>query len=237
MSTNGRKTPGGEISHRTLHFIWIVDCSGSMGCDGKIQTLNMAIKEVIPHMKNAADENPQTKVLVRSISFSNGARWHIAQPTPVENFTWNDLSANGCTDMGKALEMVAEQLGMLPQNERGCPPVLVLLSDGQPTDDFEAGLNDLMNQTWGIKAVRIAIAIGHDANYELLQKFIGHSEFTPLQANNPEALIKRIIWASTVPIKAISSPPSQIKGTSVTGVNIPLPVAPPAEITSANDVW
>ena len=33
--------------------------------------------------------------------------------------------------------------------------------------------------------MRIAIAIGEDADTEVLQKFIGHPELKPLQANNP----------------------------------------------------
>ena len=32
--------PGGELSSRPLHFMWICDCSGSMNMDGKIQALN-----------------------------------------------------------------------------------------------------------------------------------------------------------------------------------------------------
>ena len=44
--------------------------------------------------------------------------------------------------------------------ERALPPVLVLISDGQPTDDFEGGLRVLMAEPWGMKAVRLAVAIG-----------------------------------------------------------------------------
>ena len=101
-------------------------------------------------MQKVADENPNADVLVRAIRFSSGAQWHIAQPVAVSDFKWQDLNADGVTDMGKALSMVAEQLKQL--TERGLPPVLVLLSDGQPTDNFEAGLKDLMNQPWGRKS-------------------------------------------------------------------------------------
>ena len=41
------KRPGGELAARPLHFIWIADCSGSMAVDGKIQSLNTAIREAI----------------------------------------------------------------------------------------------------------------------------------------------------------------------------------------------
>ena len=226
------KRPGGELATRPLHFIWIADSSGSMAADGKIQALNNAIREAIPHMQKVADENPNAEVLVRAIRFSDGAQWHISQPTPVADFKWEDLSANGETHMGKALSMVAEQLKIPPMTDRALPPVLVLISDGQPTDEYQSGLKALMDQPWGKKAVRIAISIGADADQEVLQKFIGNPEIKPLQANNPEALVRYIKWVSTAVLKAASSPASQTKDSSSPVVNVPVPVVPAAATPS-----
>jgi uncharacterized protein YegL len=246
------KRPGGELATRPLHFIWIADCSGSMKTDGKIEALNTAIREAIPHMQKVASENPNAQVLVRAIKFSSGAQWHISQPTPVEDFKWVDLKADGVTDMGKALSMVAEQLKIPPMTDRALPPVLVLISDGQPTDSFEKGLAALMDQAWGKKAVRIAIAIGSDADHDVLQKFIGHVEIKPLQANNPESLVNYIMWVSTAVLKSASAPASQASGVAPTS-NVPIPMAPPvvpaadssasggstaaSGLVSADDVW
>jgi uncharacterized protein YegL len=213
-----------------------------MSVEGKIQAVNYAIRDAIPHMQEVADENPNAQVLIRAIRFANGAQWHITQPTPVSDFKWVDLDApiGGVTDMGKALMMVADELRRLP--ERGLPPVLVLLSDGGPSDDFSAGLRALMEQPWGKKAVRIAIAIGKDAeepaNLEILQKFIGHPELKPLQANNPEALVKQIKWVSTAVLKSASSPASQTGDAGdAPAVNVPIPAAPDPGSISAADVW
>ena len=156
MST--KKRPGGELANRPLHFIWIADCSSSMSYDGKIQTLNFAIKNAIPEMQKVADENPHAKVLVRAIKFSTGAQWYIAKETPVSDFTWTDLRTDGITDMGRAFSMVADQLNIPPMTDRALPPVLVLISDGQPTDDFQGGLNDLMSKPWGSPASAVAAA-------------------------------------------------------------------------------
>jgi uncharacterized protein YegL len=210
-----------------------------MRAEGKIQALNNAIREAIPHMQGVADENPNAEVLVRTIKFSSGAQWHISQPTPIADFKWTDLSADGVTDMGRALSMVADQLKIPPMTDRALPPVLVLISDGQPTDDYASGLKALMDQPWGKKAVRIAIAIGEDADQEVLQKFIGHSELKPLQANNPEALVRHIKWVSTAVLKSASSPASQTKDSTSPAVNVPIPVAPDADSgpSTAGDVW
>lgn len=232
------KRPGGELATRPLHFIWIADCSGSMSVDGKIQALNTAIREALPHMRAVADENPNAEVLVRTLAFADGARWHVSQPTPVIDFKWTDLQTSGLTDMGHALRMVAEQLRMPPMSDRALPPVLVLISDGQPTDDFTGGLATLMQEPWGIKAVRIAIAIGEDADTDVLQRFIGHTEMKPLQANNPETLVRHIKWVSTVVLKATSSPASQVTGGAAgTNVAIPAPSTAPIGPQAPDDVW
>ena len=230
--------PGGAMSARPLHFIWIVDCSGSMSVNGKIQALNFAIRETIDPMRKEADENPNAEVLVRALKFSSGATWHIPQPTPISVFNWIDLQADGVTDLGKALTMIADQLKMPPMPERALPPVLVLMSDGQPTDDYMKGLKYLMDQPWGRKAVRIAIAIGEDTDFDVLQKFIGNPEMQPLLAKNPQDLVRFIKWASTAVNKSASSTAVQASGAR--SIPVPMPALPdPAGTTgvTSGDVW
>lgn len=229
--------PGGELATRPLQFIWIADCSGSMQ-GKKIEALNFGIREAIKPMQEVADENPNAEVLVRAIRFSDGAQWHVAQPTRIHDFRWDDLNADGVTDMGAAMKMVADALTIESMPERGLPPVLVLLSDGQPTDDFARGLKTLTDQPWGKKAVRIAIAIGDDADQEVLQEFIGHPEIKPILVTNTKDLVKKIKWASTVPLKAASNPTSRTTEQGDSSGNVPIP-APPAALdpASADDVF
>ncbi len=202
----------------------------------KIQSLNFAINEAIKPMQDTAQQNPHAQVLVRAVTFSDGARWHLANPTPVADFKWTDVSAAGLTSMGKALTLVAEQLHIPPMSDRALPPVLVLISDGAPTDDFGTGLKKLMAEPWGQRAVRLAIAVGRKANLDVLSKFIGQSELQPLQASNSAALVNFIRWASTAVLQSASSPASQAAGGAVAGAaggaagagpgNVPIPTPP-----------
>ncbi len=187
--------PGGAMAPRVLHFIWILDVSDSMNVDNKIQSLNNALREAIPAMQAAARNHPEAHVLVRAVRFSDGAQWHIPQPTPLEGLRWEDLKARGETHLGAALRMAADGLRGLP-TERGLPPHLVLVSDGFPTDDWKAGLRELMDQPLGRAAVRLAVAIGQDADVDVLEGFIGNREFHVLHANNAAALAQKIIFAS-----------------------------------------
>jgi uncharacterized protein YegL len=200
----------------------------------KIQQLNFAIREAIKPMQDTAGENPNADVLVRAVTFSTGARWHLATPTPVADFKWSDVSAGGVTEMGKALTLVAEQLKIPPMEQRALRPVLMLISDGQPTDDFGSGLKTLMAQQWAKKAVRLAIAVGRDADRDVLSRFIGSAEIPPLQANNAPALVSYIRWASTAVLKAASAPLSQQAGGDNGGNNVP---KPPPQAAPSTDVW
>ncbi len=188
--------PGGALARRELHFLWLLDVSGSMNADGKIQALNVALREAIPQLQAAARDNPNVEVLVRVIVFGDGARWHLERPTPVAELRWMDAAAGGHTDMAAAFRLAAQALHVPPMPERAVSPVIVLVTDGHHTDDFDAGLAELMGQRWGREALRMAVAIGRDVNLAALQSFIGDDEQRPVSANNPEALVQKIRWVS-----------------------------------------
>ena len=193
--------PGGELASRPLHFFWVVDCSGSMQGE-KIGMVNNAIQNVLPEMASEAENNPNAQLLIRTLKFSTGASWLTAEPVSVEDYAWQDLEAVGLTDLGKAFELLAGQLSIPPMPERALPPVIVLLSDGQPTDDYKSALDRLQRLPWAKKAVKIAISIGQDADDDVLLEFTGNHELI-LQANNAVMLAKMIKWASTA-VSAVS---------------------------------
>jgi uncharacterized protein YegL len=189
--------PGSTLAARPLHFFIVADCSGSMASDGKMQALNNAIRETIPHLVDVASQNPHARMLVRAIAFSTGARWHIEQPVPVDELRWTDLVPEGYTDLGAALDLLAPELRVPPMEERALPPAVLLISDGMPTDDHKPALGRFLDEPMGRHAVRMAVGIGRDADVEVLERFMGSSEVGPVTASNPEQLVRMIRWAST----------------------------------------
>jgi uncharacterized protein YegL len=238
------RRPGGQMASRPLHFIWLADGSGSMRVDGKIQALNNAIREAIPHMQAVAKENPHASVFVKAIRFADDARWLGEKLTPVSEFRWQDMEAGGVTALGEALTMLGEALQPPLMTERALPPVIALVTDGLPTDDFYAGLNHLMSKPWGRQAVRIVVAIGEDAAsneaQEIFRAFIGNDAVRPFQANNPEALVEHIRWVSTAVLKSVSSPTKPTGDSESAEGRVPHGLLSPGPATGAmdeTDVW
>lgn len=211
------------VAKRQLHMFYVLDISGSMQ-GAKIQALNHAMEETIPAMREAAKGNLEAEVLVRVLTFSDNANWLVVKPTKVDDFNWTPINnADGVTDMGTALSMLADALEETKFPHRMMQPVILLLSDGQPTDDFDSGLKKLMDKGWGKKSLRLAIAMGEDADLAVLQKFIGNPERKPLVASNALQLVKYIKWASTQVTSSIAKPPSKPKDAAASASDLAIP--------------
>lgn len=186
-----------EVSRRTMVLFFVVDVSGSMS-GAKIGTVNSAIEEVVPELQKIAAENTQAQIKVATLAFSNGAKWMQSAPVEVENFIWNYLDAYGVTDLGAAcLELNEKMSRNVFMNEvaGSYAPAIFLLSDGAPTDNYQAGLAKLKQNNWFKKAIKVAIAIGEDAKQDVLAEFTGNVE-SVITVHTPEALKKWIQFVS-----------------------------------------
>jgi len=131
---------------------------------------------------------------------------------------------------------------------RGLPERdLALVTDGLPTDDFQAGLNHLLSKPWGRQAMRIVVAIGEDSAsneaQEIFRAFMANEALKPFHANNPEALAEQIRWVSTAVLKSVSSPAGQktepVAGATAAGWTASLPLMTGMEKRAPDeaDVW
>ncbi len=88
--------------------------------------------------------------------------------------------------MAPLFRMVAQVL-TADQASRGLRPVLVLVTDGLPTDheaDLNASLQELLAVPAARDALRVAVAIGDNARSDALTKFIGNSNLPVLVAGD-----------------------------------------------------
>jgi uncharacterized protein YegL len=180
---------------RPLPVFLLADVSGSMGADGKINALNQSVREMIATF--AREENLPAAIQVCIITFGGEARLHTPLQ-PAARVTWRDMRADGGTPMGRAMEMAAELLenpGLVPSNAY-CPTV-VLVSDGQPTDNWRPGLERLTSQGRARKADRIALAIGADADEDMMVQFLNDVEkwvFHAQDARKIQQFFRYVSW-------------------------------------------
>ena len=201
-----------SIPRRKMTLFFVIDTSGSM-CGSKIGSVNDAIENVLPMIGEISDENPDAEINVAALEFSTGTRWLYDEPKDAKEFIWQKVEADGLTSLGEACEELNKKLsrnGGFMSSPSGCfAPAIILLSDGGPTDNFEGGLRVLQGNSWYKSAIKIAIAIGDDADKDVLKQFTGSSEAV-ITVHNIDALKKMIR------IIAITSSQIGSKSTSAT---------------------
>ena len=201
-----------EIPRRTMTLFFLVDKSGSMQ-GSKIASVNDAIRNIIPVLRDLSDNNTDAEIKIATLEFASDCQWMYGEPQSLGDFRWLDIRADGWTAMGEAcLELNAKlsKHGFMKSPSASYAPVVILLSDGAPTDDFHNGMVALSQNNWFKNAIRIAIAIGNDANYDVLREFTGNPEAI-YEAYNTDAL-KSIIRIAAVTSSQIGSQSSNTGG-------------------------
>jgi len=181
------------ITRRQMVLFFLVDTSSSM--EGtKISSVNTAVREVIPELQGVGGADVELKIAV--LEFSSGCQWqNPSGPVAVDGgFSWSNLSADGVTDMGAAFLELEDKLSrksFLQAPSASLAPVIILMSDGMPTDDWKSGLAKLKSNNWFKSGVKAALAIGSEADSDVLCEFTGSQE-TVISVNNPGVLREMI---------------------------------------------
>ena len=203
-----------QIARKTMVLFFLVDTSGSMYGE-KIGSLNDAIRETVPDLKDLSQSNPDAAIKIAVMQFDTNVRWLYPQPIDSEQFRWNDLQAGGLTELGAALLELNGKLSktqFMQEAAGSYAPVLILLSDGGPTDNFDSALEVIKKNAWFKHAIKIAIAIGNDADKNVLTQFTGNSE-SVIEVHNKSAL-KAIIRFVSVTSSQVNSKSSSVEDAS-----------------------
>lgn len=195
------------IPRRTMLLFFVVDSSGSM--EGtKIGELNVAISEVMPVIGDISASNADAQIKIAALEFSSGTEWMYPQPVEAEQFQWRDLEAGGLTCFGEACSELNGKLskthGFMNDAAGSYAPAIILFSDGEPTDNYKHELEKLKNNSWFKHAIKVAIAIGEDANQDILAEFTTNKEAV-LTVHNKEQLKKIIRFVSVTSSQVGSS--------------------------------
>lgn len=199
---------------RQMTLFFLIDKSGSM-CGNKIGSVNDAIENVLPMIEEISNENTDAEIKVAALEFSTTTNWLYDEPKLANEFIWQKVQAGGMTSLGEACLELNKKLsrnGGFMSTPSGCfAPSIILISDGGPTDNFDAGIKALQSNSWFKNAIKMAIAIGDDANEDVLETFTGSKEAI-VRVKNLDALKKMI--------RVIAITSSQIGSKSTTSTDI-----------------
>lgn len=176
MSLLDQVTPS---PRKIMTLFYVVDTSGSMTGD-KIGSVNSAMEEAITvDLPDISTANDDAEIRVAIMQFSSGCSWITPSSGPIGigDVIWNDLHVNGLTDLGAACVELDKKLSrneFLESQTGAYAPVILLFSDGGPTDNWEKGLEQLKKNNWFKHAIKIAI--GEDADKNVLATFTGTPE-------------------------------------------------------------
>ena len=154
-------------ARRKMNMFYLIDTSGSMNYHGCIDSVNNAMPQIIGILRQISVANhDQGDIYLNCITFDSEARLLYERPVAAEDCVWAPLQASGLTNLGAAFDLLERQMhrsAALDSPHGHLRPAVILLSDGDPDDGWEAALERLRQNRWFRDAYKIAIAVGADA--------------------------------------------------------------------------
>ena len=191
---------------KSIPVVLLLDTSNSMS-GAPINMLNRSVEAMIAEFKKAETMETFIKLSIITFGSENGVDLHTPL-TEVSKIDFQPLSTHGATPMGAAFKMAK---AMIEDKEvfkgRDYRPAIVLLSDGEPTDDWEQPLNDFVSNGRSAKCDRMAVAIGSSADENVLRKFISGCENPLFYAEDASRIIeafKKITMSVTKRTKSVN---------------------------------
>lgn len=180
---------------KSIPVLLLLDVSGSMNehaggnSTTKIDALNTAVKDMIEGFKKA--QTLETFIKLGIITFGSKVKLHTPLIPINDMDEITPLDANGATPLGLALNMAKDMIedkNIFISNDYR--PSVVLLSDGEPNDNWEMPLKSFIGSGRSSKCDRLAIAFGADAKKDMLKQFIAGCENDLFYAEDADELYK-----------------------------------------------
>ncbi len=153
---------------RRLPVYLLLDVSGSMSGE-PIEAVKTGVQTLVSTLRQ--DPYALETAYLSVITFDTSAR-QVAPLTELATFQTPSISASGTTALGEALALLADrievEIGKTTADVKGdWKPLIFIMTDGVPTDDWAKGLDKLKKVRTGII---VACAAGQGADTSVLKR-------------------------------------------------------------------
>ena len=187
---------------KPLPIIMLLDASGSMNevLEGdsvsKIDVLNKSVKTMLKTL--AKEESQASEFLVSAISFGGNPDGSdvkfVAELENAASVQYEDLKPYWRTPLGAALKKaktMVEDKEKIPG--RSYRPLVVLVCDGEPNDEWRGPLEDFIGSGRSAKCDRMALAVGcskGSAAWSVLEDFVAGTENPVIPAEQAADIVQ-----------------------------------------------
>lgn len=205
---------------RRLPVYLVLDISGSMTGE-PIESVKNGVQVLISTLRQ--DPYALETAFLSVITFDSSAR-QLVPLTELSMFQMPDIQATGTTALGEALTLLANKANTevtktTAEVKGDWKPLVFLMTDGEPTDNWQKGLADFKKQKFGLV---VACAAGSGANTNLLKQIT--DVVVQLETADSASIKAFFKWVSA----SVSTGSQKIEasGKDVSGLN-ELPPPPP----------
>lgn len=153
---------------RRLPVFLVLDISGSMTGE-PIEAVKNGVQVLVSTLRQ--DPYALETAFLSVITFDSAAR-QLVPLTELSMFQMPDIQATGTTALGDALSLLANKVSTevvktTAEVKGDWKPLVFLMTDGEPTDNWQKGLADFKKQKFGMV---VACAAGQGANTSILKQ-------------------------------------------------------------------
>lgn len=153
---------------RRLPVYLLLDTSGSMYGE-PIEAVKNGVQTLVSTLRN--DPYALETAYISIITFNTTAQQDVPL-TELSAFQQPNITAGGCTSLGEALTLLSQKIKSevtktTAEVKGDWRPLVFIMTDGEPTDDINAGLATFKQQKCGIV---VACAAGQGANTNTLKQ-------------------------------------------------------------------